>query len=190
VSDDVHLLSDLHAVVQRNNETAGPALLYITSLSPHAPFTLVNVSLGDAGIIADRACGCPLESIGWQRHLHTIRSVEKLTAGGSNFLDVDIIRILEEKLPQRFGGSALDYQLVEHEQPDGRSRIELVVAPRVGEVDAAELAHFFLDEVGSGGGAEHLMTRVWTELNALEVQRRELHTTPSGKVLHVFKRWT
>jgi hypothetical protein len=74
---------------------------------------LLNLSLGDHARLERRACGCPLERLGWDTHLETIRSFEKLTAAGMNFLDVDVIRVLEEILPARFGGGPTDYQLQE-----------------------------------------------------------------------------
>ena len=46
-------------------------------------------------------------------HLHDVRSFEKLTAGGVTCLDVDVIRVLEEVMPRRFGGRPADWQLVE-----------------------------------------------------------------------------
>ena len=35
------------------------------------------------------------------------------------FLDSDVIRVLEEVLPARFGGGPTDFQLVEQEDDDG-----------------------------------------------------------------------
>lgn len=62
------------------------------------------------------------ERLGWTLHLHGIRSVEKLTAAGMTFLDSDVIRVLEEVLPGRFGGGPTHYQLVEEEDAeDGRA---------------------------------------------------------------------
>jgi hypothetical protein len=57
--------------------------------------------------------------LGWTTHLRDIRSQEKLTAGGMTFLDTDLIRVLEEVLPARFGGAPTDYQLVEEEAEEG-----------------------------------------------------------------------
>ena len=37
--------------------------------------------MGDRAAVAERACGCPLERLGWTTHLQDIRSYEKLTAG-------------------------------------------------------------------------------------------------------------
>ena len=70
-----------------------------------------------------------METHGWTRHLRDVRSFEKLTSAGMTFLDVDVIRILDETLPARFGGVPGQYQLVEEERPDGRPRVRLLVHP-------------------------------------------------------------
>ena len=59
--------------------------------------------------------GVPWRRWAGRRHLHTIRSFEKLTAGGMTFVDTDVVRVLEEVLPRRFGGGPIDYQLIEDE---------------------------------------------------------------------------
>jgi len=88
------------------------ALLVTSIYLPMAKLILLNVSLGDQAEIERRNCGCPVEKLGWSTHLHSIRSFEKLTAGGMTFVDADLIRTLEEILPARFGGGPTDYQLV------------------------------------------------------------------------------
>src|SRR5262249_43576160 len=119
--DEVHFLSDLHGVIQPGSD-GGPELpsntLLLSSLRASATFVLLNVSMGDQATMSERSCGCPLERFGWTTHLHDIRSREKLTAAGMTFLDADVIRVLEEVLPARFGGAPTDYQLVEDEGPD------------------------------------------------------------------------
>jgi hypothetical protein len=82
--DDVHLFHDLNAVIPADDATPGLPVgsLLVTSLRPTAPFVLLNVSAGDRAVHDGRRCGCPLEAAGWTRHLHSIRSFEKLTAGG------------------------------------------------------------------------------------------------------------
>jgi hypothetical protein len=115
--DEVHLLHDLHGLIQAGSD--GPAAglpadaMLLTSLRPTSPLVLFNVSLGDQATVEQRDCGCPLEHLGWTTHLRTIRSHEKLTAGGMSFLDHDLGRVLEEDLPRRFGGVPTDYQLLE-----------------------------------------------------------------------------
>jgi len=189
VSDDLHLLHDLFSVIQAGDDggrTGLPAqALLITSLRPTAPFMLLNVSLGDQATLVRRACGCPLETLGWTTHLHTIRSYEKLTAGGVTFLDSDVIRVLEEVLPARFGGAPTHYQLLEEEDGDGRPRLRLLVHPTVGPIDSDIVADAFLSAIGAGSGAERVMELLWRDGRFLRVERMAPRVTPSGKILHL-----
>lgn len=190
--DEVHLLHDLHAVIQPGAEPEGSrslaSPLYVSSLSLTAPFVLLNVSMGDQAIRTDRVCGCPLEGFGWTTHLHTIRSHEKLTAGGMTLLDTDVIRLLDEVLPARFGGAPTDYQLVEHESDDGEPRLDLIVHPAVGPVDPAEVSRVFLDGVGAGSGVERVTRLLWGDAGLLRVERRPPRHTDAGKILHLHAR--
>jgi hypothetical protein len=191
--DEVHLFDDLHALIQAatpadRGELPGSAIL-VTSLRPTAPLILLNVSMGDRAVLTRRCCGCPLEELGWRTHLHTIRSFEKLTAGGMTFLDTDVIRVLEEVLPARFGGGPTDYQLAEEEGADGQPRLRLVVHPAVGPLDADALIEAFLAEIGSGAGAERVMAIQWRMARLLRVERRPPRATASGKILHLHREY-
>jgi hypothetical protein len=187
--DDVHVFHDLNALVQAG--AAGDAAglprdaLFVTSIRPTAPLILVNASLGDVGVLAPRACACELEAVGWSLHLHTIRSYEKLTAGGVTFPDADVIRVLEEVLPGRFGGAPTDYQIVEDEARDGRPRLRLVVRPEVGAVAADAIRDVFLTAISARPGADRVMGLVWRHGDLLEVERRAPLATASGKILHL-----
>ncbi|MBA2450817.1 MAG: hypothetical protein H0V51_22620 [Chloroflexi bacterium] len=187
--DDVHLYQDLLALIQPRpgGEPRGaPARgLLISSLRPTASLILLNVSLGDRAEMVRRACGCPLEQLGWTTHLHTLRSYEKLTAGGMTFLDTDLIRVLDESLPARFGGGPTDYQLVEEEGGDGRPRLRLLVHPKLGPLDADGVADQFLAAIGAGSGAERVMALQWREAGFLQVDRQPPRSTVSGKILHL-----
>jgi hypothetical protein len=185
--DDVHVLRDLQAVIQagpRQGSVPAGGLL-ITSLHPASPFVMLNVAMGDAARMDTRACGCPLEGFGWPVHLDTIRSYEKLTAGGMTFLDTDVVRILDEVLPARFGGGPTDYQLVESEDADGRPGLSLFVHPRLGPLDPAGVTEVFLQAVGRGEGAERVMATVWREANLLRVERHAPLVGHTGKILHL-----
>jgi len=186
--DDVHVVGHLQVVIQPG-AAARPDVpaqsLLVTSLHPASPFVILNVAMGDAGSMQTRACGCPLEAIGWPLHLDTIRSYEKLTAAGMTFLDTDVVRVLEDVLPGRFGGSPTDYQLVESVDADGRSRLRLLVHPRLGALDAADVAATFLQAVGAGTGAERVMGLVWKQADLLQIERREPLTTRAGKIMHL-----
>ncbi len=187
--DEVHHPHDWSAIIQP--DALGPArglppdALLITTLSPHARLVLVNTSLGDYAKMTQRACGCPLEALGWHTHLHTIRSFEKLTAAGATFHDADIVRVLDEVLPSRYGGGPTHYQLVESESEEGNPRVTLLVDPAVGYVDEQSVANTFLEEIGQGVSGHHLMALTWRDGDVLRVERRTPFATPAGKILHL-----
>jgi hypothetical protein len=186
--DDVHLFHDLNALVQAEAPPFPAGALLVSSLRPTVPLILLNTSMGDRATVVDRRCGCPMETLGWRTHLHTIRSYEKLTAGGMTFVDTDVVRILEEVLPRRFGGSPLDYQLIEEEEAmSGRPRLRLLVHPAVGPLDPAAVIRVFLEAIGTGNGAERIMAHQWAQGGLLRVEREAPLAAPSGKVLHL---WT
>jgi hypothetical protein len=136
-------------------------------------------------VLEERACGCPIEALGFTTHLRSIRSFEKLTAGGLTLLDVDVGRVLEEVLPGRFGGAPTDYQLVEDEGADGVARLRLVVHPRVGPAAPERLRETFLAALGQGRGGDRVTTLAWREGHMLAVERRVPYRTSNGKILHV-----
>lgn len=187
--DDVHVFDDLHAVIRLevpDDEAGLPAgALLVSSLRTTAPLILLNVSMGDRAQLGRRSCGCPLERLGWRVHLHTIRSFEKLTAGGMTVLDGDVIRVLEEVLPGRFGGVPTDYQLVESH--GGSPRLRLILHPSLGPLDADAVARTFLAAIGSSSASNRMMATHWQEAGLLSVERRPPHVTPSGKILHVHR---
>lgn len=188
-ADDVHLFDDLHAVIQPGPHSAPAALperaLLLTSLRPTAPLLLLNVSLGDQAYLSRPSCGCPMEAFGWRTHLHEIRSFEKLTLEGVNLLDLDVEHILERVLPARFGGSALDYQLVEATTGSGPSRLTLRIHPRVGPLDDTQVVEALLRELGRPGGAEQLASLLLRGARPLRIERRVPSRGASGKVLHL-----
>jgi hypothetical protein len=158
----------------------------LTSIRPTSPFLFINLVMGDRAVLAERRCGCPLEALGWRTHLHGIRSFEKLTAGGVTFMDTDVIRVLEEVLPRRFGGGPADYQIVEDADGDGRPRLRLLVHPNVGPADSARMMDAFLDALAAGSDTERLMVNQLRQERILGVERAAPVATSSGKVLHLW----
>ena len=112
-ANDMHVAKDLTAVIVRPLQVAGwPApvdALYLTTLQPHAPKMMLNVETDDCGVIQRRSCGCPLEEAGYDEHLLEVRSYRKLTGEGVTLVQTEAVRVLEEVLPGRFGGSPVDY---------------------------------------------------------------------------------
>jgi hypothetical protein len=188
-ADEVHVLTDLHAVIQPGEDGTRPDLppqaLLLSSLRPTARLMLLNASSGDQGLLGDRPCGCPLEALGWTTHLRAIRSFEKLTSAGMTFADAHLVRVLEEVLPARFGGGPADYQLIEEEGADGRPRLRLLVHPAIGPLDDAAVVEAFLAAVGPGSGVERVMGLAWREAALVRVERQPPERTPAGKILHL-----
>lgn len=186
--DDMHFLQDRHALARFPAGNAGGLRsnsLLFTSLLRSSPILLFNVSLGDVAEIPLSACGCPMEAAGWPIRLCEVRSYEKLTAGGIAFLDVDVVRVLEQVLPSRFGGAAVDYQLVEESDPSGRPSVCLRVHPSVGPLDQRVVADAFLSALGSGLGGTPLTELLWREGEIVRVERVAPARTESGKILHL-----
>lgn len=187
-ADEMHVLSDLHAVLNVDETLAALGLplgaLLVSSLRPSAPLLLLNVALGDRGVAVSRRCGCPLETYGWQTRQHTLRSYSKVTAGGMTFLDSDLIGILEEALPSRFGGGPSDYQLFEDATADGHSALRLVVAPSLGPLDERALTEAFLAAIGARSDAATVMSAAWRDAGVLRIERRSPTVAGSGKIAH------
>lgn len=190
-SDDTHSLSDFTAVIRAGQEGVQrgfpPEALLLTSLRPTSPFILLNVSLGDQAHMERRPCGCPLEELGWSNHFRQVRSFEKLTSGGMTFLDRDIVNVLEKTLPSRFGGTPLDYQLVEEETEEGSPQILLLISPEVGQLDTKEVLRCFYRAIGQGSGAERVMSLQWKNAGFISIRRQTPRTTQTGKILHLLK---
>ncbi len=184
--DEVHLLADKIAVLQRPHVPAfgGPALdaLFVTTLHPATPKLMLNVEIGDYAVRSRRHCDCALGRAGFDDHLHTIRSYEKLTSEGMHFLGSDLLELLERVLPERFGGGPNDYQLVE-EEIDGLARVTLVVNPSVGKVRESEVTEAVLGALQRGGQGRAMMSQWWRDGSTLNVERREPFVTGAAKVL-------
>lgn len=188
--DDVHVALDkvalmTHDVVPPGGVSSVPGL-HLTTLHPSTPKIMINVELGDYGTLSTRSCGCLWDDMGQTLHLRDIRSHEKLTAEGMHFVGSDLIRLVEQTLPEQFGGRAMDYQMVEDEH-DGVPEVTLVVSPSVGTVDEERLAAVVIERLGGADAAGRMMASRWREAGTLRVLRREPYATPAGKVhaLHV-----
>jgi hypothetical protein len=186
-ADDLHLCRERYAVVERERPVfeGGPLVgaLLFTTLSESAPKVALNLETGDSARVEQRACGCLLGDLGLTTHLSHVRSFEKLSSEGTTFARSNVVQILEEVLPARFGGTALDYQLVESEGGDGASRLTLRVHPHVGPLDAAAARAVFLAELGRGGMVDTYQARLIEQARSVEVERLPPLATAAGKVL-------
>lgn len=183
-NDDMHLLTDKLAVLQRPRPVGGgldvPALHY-TVLLPSAPKLMINVESDDYAVLTTRDCGCPFGALGLTTHVREVRSYEKLTAEGNHFLGSDIVEIVDAVLPARFGGGPTDYQFVEEEEA-GLPRVSVVASPALGALDEAEVVSVVLDHLGARP-RNRLMADVWRQGGTLQLVRREPYLSASGKIL-------
>ena len=159
----------------------------MTTVHPDARFFLFNASLGDRAELVERECGCPLADEGWRQHIRNVRSFEKVTSGGMTFHDRQIVRVLEQVLPKRFGGGPLDYQLVEQQAANGEPRLLLRVHPALGPMDPAAVLDGFLTAIGEGSGVELVMSTQWRQAGWVRVVREAPFSTAAGKVLHLHR---
>jgi len=184
--DDIHMATDKIAVIAREKASvAGTAVrgLYLTNLMPTAPKLIINLESGDYGTLEERDCGCLWHQLGLNTHLVDLRSYEKVTSEGVTFLGGQLQTLLEEVLPARFGGSPIDYQLVEEEEGGGLSKVCIVVAPGVGPLEEKALVATVLETLGQGSRGGTLMSDQWRQGETLRVVRREPYVTATSKVL-------
>jgi hypothetical protein len=193
-ANDQHFLADSSVLIQRRRAVPGSSQMVdafcVSSLLPSASCVMLNVELDDYGLMETRRCGCPFEELGLTRHLRHIRSFRKLTGEGVTLVGSDMERVLGEILPARFGGSALDYQLLEDENEQGLTRLHLIVSPHLEIADEQTVIATVLHSLtAQGAGADHARA-TWQQTRTLDVIRREPTWTDQGKLqpLHLSRR--
>jgi hypothetical protein len=188
-SDDMHVYTERVAIIQAASENTRAGLpadaLLVTSLAEAWPFVLLNVSLGDRGVLERRACGCALGTVGWTTHVHSVRSFEKLKIAGIPLAPEPLIRLFEVVLPRRFGGGPTDYQLVEEDAVEaGTPRLRLLIDPAVRMVEPRAATDAFLATIREAGLP---FDWLWREPSWLTVERRSPYVTAGGKIQHVHR---
>jgi hypothetical protein len=188
-ADDLHLYTHRHAVIQRSREVfaGGPTVdaLLFTSLSEQGPKVCFNAELGDHAEMDERPGDCcALGRLGLTTHLWNIRSFEKLTGEGVSVAGSHLLRVLEEVLPERFGGSSIDYQLVEIEEEDsGLPRLVLRAHPRLGALDEVAIREALLEALSRGNLVDRNIALTWKQAGTIAIRREPPLATRAGKIL-------
>ena len=121
--DRLHLVRDSVAAIDVDvpvpASTMSVSAFCFTTLQASAPKLLLNVESDDHGCIEKSSCDCLLGKIGYNIELSEVRSYRKLTGEGVTLVGSEVTWVQKEVLPERFGGSPLDYQLVEEEDESG-----------------------------------------------------------------------
>jgi hypothetical protein len=182
--NDLHFLKDALALIQYprqlpNSQKTVDAFNY-TSLLPAAPKILLNVESDDYGIIETRACGCPFEACGYDQHLREIHSFRKLTGEGVTLVGGDMLHVLDEVLPACYGGSPLDYQLLEEEDQQGFTRLSLLVSPRIQLENESQVIETVLEALKRRGAGPQAI-ELWKQAETLRIRRQEPILTSRGK---------
>jgi hypothetical protein len=161
--------------------------LLFTSLHPLSPRLFLNVANGDYATLSNRDCGCLLERTGFTLHIHGVRSYEKFTSEGMNYFYGDLYELFEKTLPAEFGGGAGDYQLVEEEDPNGQTRLTLLVHPQAGRVDEERLLARLKEALAHGDKGGRFATGVWQNAGTFRIRRQTPFASRRGKIfpLHI-----
>ena len=178
---DVHLAKDAFAIIR--------SPFHLTTLLPSAPKIMLNVEMDDHGTIEDRACGCLWGELGFTTHLRGIRSYKKLTGEGATLLAADMIQILEHDLPARFGGSRLDYQLIEQEDDSGLTRMFLLIDPAIAIADEQEVVGEVMRALRKTSAGADAARDVWAQSDSVQIKRMKPISSGHGKIspLHVLQ---
>jgi hypothetical protein len=186
--DHIHVSRHMLALVQhtRSLTDGGSPVqpLLWTTIYSSAPTVVFNVESGDYATMETDHCGCALEEAGFDARLRRIRSFEKLTGEGMNYLiHGDLFELLERSLPAEFGGGPGDYQLVEEEDECGQTRLTLVIDPEAGELDEATVLARLKAALSNGSRDNRFMAGVWKDAGTFRVKRARPHASPRGKIL-------
>ncbi len=185
--NDHHFCLDHLAVIQNRRTVPGTEVevdaFLFTTLLPSAPKLAINVESDDYGVVERRACGCPWQAEGLDVHVRGIRSFSKLTGEGMTLIGSDVLRLLEEVLPARFGGSSTDYQLVETEDERGLTRLSLRVSPSVPLESESALLEALLAGLAGASPAADMARATWQAAGTLRIERSEPIWTGRGKLM-------
>jgi len=182
---DLHLAEDMIAMIQDDQGQGGHEgrVYYFTSLMESTPKVAINLELGDCGRAEERRCACLLDEIGFHRHLLDVRSISCVTCEGMTVPVAALVRIVEEVLCPKYGGSALHYQWVEQEDERSYTRLRLRVDPRIGQVDGGRIVADVLNEFHRLSQSSRIVAGVWRGAGTVEVIRESPRPTTAGKTL-------
>jgi len=196
-SDHCHYFKDTIAITNYKRNVplcdAQVDALLFTSLLYESPKILLNVEMGDCGVLSSEPCGCEFDKLGFDQCISQIRSFEKLTGEGVTFINTDFLQIIEQVLPSKFGGQSTDYQLIEEEDQNGITRLNLMVNPTIGPVDENAVVQTFIHCLRNAEDSPESWaqsgSQMWSQAGTLRVKRQAPIPTRRAKILpfHILK---
>jgi len=187
VTGDYHLASDTVAVIQEAG-SASISPYYFTSIMEYAPRVLINVQLGDAGMICTTGCSCAAGALGLDTHLRDVQGLNHLSCEGMRLDTHDLTLLAEELLPARFGGGCMDYQWVEEEKDTSLTSLTLRIAPGLEIPEEDAVIEFVLETIGNRNRAHRLMAGLFRESGTIRITRQNPVVTQRGKFLSIIRR--
>ncbi len=175
-----HLIDDANLFFTDESAGLGRGRLFATTGATFVPNVLINLEMDDTVTLAPAGCDCAFSRAGFTTEVRDIFSYSKITGQGMMIQSHELLALLEERLPGRFGGIAGDFQLCEEER-EGQTQMVLRVSPRTGIVDLQRVNDYFFEQIRMVYGG-HLSHRVWSYTGGLSVVREEPVATATGKV--------
>jgi hypothetical protein len=169
-TDDQHLAADLVASIS-DGPKGENGKLFFTTLSEHAPLVLLNADLGDRGVLEKRECGCRFGELGLNTHISKIRSSAQVTCAGMALPIFLLNKISEEVLVAKYGGTTVDYQWVEEENENVRTKLFLHIDPSVGPLNEASVLADIASAIGKYGPGARIMAELWHQEQTIAIKR-------------------
>lgn len=182
--EDYHVHVDRIALVPGAGAAAGEAApLLLSSLRLASAKVLVNVDIGDQGVLERRSCDCVFGRRGLDLRLTHVQSRAAQTSEGMTVSS----RVLWE-----YAGAALapagagrdDYQIWEVRGTDGLSCVRLAVSPHL-QIDEQEVVERILRDLAARDAGGKVAAEVWRQAGTLTVIRERPRLSAGGKLLPV-----
>jgi hypothetical protein len=190
-TDEYHLCNDVAALIERNREVIPASSINVflwTGLSLLLPEIMINVESGDYGEIEKRGCACLYGRMGFDIRLSNIRSFEKLFSKDMAFFGEKLRELVEEVLPDTFGGDDFDYQFVQEEDSRGGHRLFLYVSPLLGEIDAEKISKSIYKYLEGQGNTPGIISVIRAQNNIITIKRLNPIPTRRGKIWPFYKK--
>jgi hypothetical protein len=95
--------------------------------------------------------------------------------------------VVEEVLPRRFGGTAIDYQVLQEEDAHGIARVTLLVSPDIAIPSDADVIQTMLDALSHESLGAEAARQIWAQSGTLRVRRERPVATARGKLAPVYR---
>ena len=99
----------------------------------------------------------------------------------------EMVQILESVLPAHFGGSALDYQLMEQENEQGLTRLFLLISPHLEIADERQVIDVLLGALQKSSSQANAAQSVWKQAGIFQIKRQNPIWTARGKLMPLYK---